>query len=103
VAEAFAERCRAGVKASILLDDHGSGKAPHEIITIMKNGGCQVEFFRRIEAAGILFPWKLLRYNYRSHRRVLVIDGHIGFTGGYGISEAWTGDGRTAEHWGAPM
>jgi len=65
----------------------------------MKNGGCQVEFFRRIEAEGILFPWKLLRYNYRSHRRVLVIDGHIGFTGGYGISEAWTGDGRTPEYW----
>ena len=99
VAEAFAERCRAGVKPSILLDNHGSGNVPPEIITIMKNGGCQVEFFRRIEAEGILFPWKLLRYNYRSHRRVLVIDGHIGFTGGYGISEAWTGDGRTAEHW----
>jgi cardiolipin synthase A/B len=99
LAEAFAERCRAGVKASILLDDHGSGNAPPEIITIMKNGGCQVEFFRRIEAEGILFPWKLLRYNYRSHRRVLVIDGHIGFTGGYGISEAWTGDGRTPEYW----
>src|ERR1043166_8196055 len=39
-AEAFAERCRAGVKANILLDSHGSGKAPAEIIEVMKNGGC---------------------------------------------------------------
>ena len=99
LAQAFAERCRAGVKAAILLDSHGSGQAPSEIIEIMKSGGCHVEFFRRIDAAGIIFPWKLLRYNYRSHRRVLVIDGHIGFTGGYGISESWTGNGRTPEHW----
>ena len=98
-AEAFADRCNAGVKVNILLDSYGSGKTPAEVIAIMKNGGCQVEYFRRIEADGILFPWKLLRYNYRSHRRVLVIDGQIGFTGGYGISEAWTGDGRTPEHW----
>ena len=97
--EAFADRCRAVVKVNILLDSHGSANAPTEIIDIMKNGGCHVEYFRRIEADGILFPWKLLRYNYRSHRRVLVIDGQIGFTGGYGISEAWTGDGRTPEHW----
>jgi cardiolipin synthase A/B len=99
IAQAFAERGRAGVKVHILLDDHGSGSAPADIIDIMKQGGCEVEYFRRIEAAGIVFPWKLLRYNYRSHRRVLVIDGKIGFTGGYGISDAWTGDGRTPDHW----
>ena len=99
LAQAFAERCRAGVKTTILLDSHGSGKVPSEIIATMKDAGCNVEYFRRIEAAGIIFPWKLLRYNYRSHRRVLVIDGRIGFTGGYGISEAWTGNGRMPEHW----
>jgi cardiolipin synthase len=99
LAQAFAERCRAGVKADILLDRHGSGKAPSDIIATMKDAGCHVEYFRRVEAEGIIFPWKLLRYNYRSHRRVLVIDGRIGFTGGYGISEAWTGNGRMLEHW----
>jgi cardiolipin synthase len=99
LAQAFAERCRAGVKADILLDSHGSGKVPSEIIATMKDAGCHVEYFRRIEADGIIFPWKLLRYNYRSHRRVLVIDGQVGFTGGYGISDAWTGNGRTPEHW----
>ena len=98
-AEAFAERCRAGVKANILLDSHGSGSTPAEILGLMREAGCHVEFFRRVEAPSIIFPWKLLRYNYRSHRRVLVIDGKIGFTGGYGISDSWRGDGRTQDHW----
>jgi cardiolipin synthase A/B len=99
LAMAFAERCRAGVKANILLDSHGSNQVPSAFIASMKEAGCHIEYFRRIEADGLIFPWKLLRYNYRSHRRILVIDGRIGFTGGYGISEAWTGDGRTPEHW----
>jgi len=98
-AEAFAGRCRAGVSVNILLDHHGSGKAPSDILKIMKDAGCHVEYFRRVKAEGIIFPWKLLRYNYRSHRRILVIDGRVGFTGGYGISDAWTGNGRTPEHW----
>jgi cardiolipin synthase len=99
MAQAFAERCRAGIKANILLDRHGSGKVPAKVISTMKEAGCHVEYFRRVDADGIIFPWKLLRYNYRSHRRVLVIDGLIGFTGGYGISDAWTGNGRTPKHW----
>lgn len=99
LAQAFADRCRAGVKTTILLDSHGSGKVPSEIIATMKDAGCNVEYFRRVDAEGIIFPWKLLRYNYRSHRRVLVIDGRVGFTGGYGISQAWTGNGRMPEHW----
>jgi cardiolipin synthase len=98
-AEAFAERCRAGVPGHILLDSHGSGKAPGEIIELMKQAGCHVEYFRRVEAPQVIFPWKLLRYNYRNHRRILVLDGQTGFTGGYGISDPWTGDGRTSDHW----
>jgi cardiolipin synthase A/B len=99
LAQAFAERCRVGVKVDILLDRHGSGKVPADIIRTMKDGGCHVEYFRQIEADGIIFPWRLLRYNYRSHRRVLVIDGRIGFTGGYGVSDAWMGNGRMPKHW----
>jgi cardiolipin synthase len=98
-AQAFAERCRAGVKADILLDSHGSGKTPGEIIALMRDAGCHVEFYRRVDPPAIIFPWKLLQYNYRNHRRILVIDGRIGFTGGYGISDAWKGDGRTPKHW----
>jgi cardiolipin synthase len=99
LAEAFAERCREGVAGHILLDSHGSSKAPPEIPKVMREAGCHVEYFRRVDAPQVIFPWKLLRYNYRNHRRVLVIDGRMGFTGGYGISAAWMGDGRTADHW----
>jgi cardiolipin synthase A/B len=98
-AQAFSDRCRAGVRAHILIDNQGSQKIPDQIPAMMRDAGCQVEFFRRVEAQQVFLPWKLLKYNYRNHRRVLVIDGRVGFTGGYGISEAWTGDGRTENHW----
>lgn len=98
-AEAFAERCRAGIKANILLDSHGSGRTPGDILGLMRDAGCEVEFFRPVEVPALLFPWKLLHYNYRNHRRILVIDGRVGFTGGYGISDTWKGDGRTEKHW----
>jgi cardiolipin synthase len=98
-AQAFSDRCRAGVRAHILIDNQGSQNIPAPIPAMMREAGCQVEFFRRVEAQQVFLPWKLLKYNYRNHRRVLVIDGRVGFTGGYGISTAWTGDGRTENHW----
>jgi cardiolipin synthase A/B len=98
LARSFAERCQAGIKAYILLDSHGS-EAPEEIPEMIRKAGCQLEYFRRIRAPQVILPWKLLQYNYRNHRRILVIDGRIGYTGGYGISDAWMGDGRTEDHW----
>lgn len=99
LAEAFAERCRANVQVKILLDSLGSGSLPQDIVDLWKTAGCQLEWFERIKAFQFITPWELLSYNHRSHRRILVIDGKIGFTGGHGVSDAWTGDGRTAEHW----
>ena len=97
--ESFAERCRAGVKTYLLLDSHGTSEVPENIPQILNQAGCQLEFFRRIKAPQVILPWKMLQYNYRNHRRILVIDGRIGFTGGYGISDAWLGDGRTEDRW----
>ena len=96
--ESFAERCRAGVKTYLLLDSHGTSD-PENIPQTLNQAGCQLEFFRRIKAPQVILPWKMLQYNYRNHRRILVIDGRIGFTGGYGISDAWLGDGRTEDRW----
>jgi cardiolipin synthase len=98
LANAFAERCRAGVVVNILIDSHG-GKMPMDIPEIWKNAGCRMEWFRRIKLFQLFTPWSLLSYNYRNHRRILVIDGEIGFTGGHGVDQAWTGDGRTKKHW----
>jgi len=99
IAEALAERCRAGVQVKILLDSLGAGPIPAEIPARWKSAGCQLEWFRPVKVLQFITPWDLFRYNHRSHRRILVIDGTIGFTGGHGVSEAWTGNGRTAEHW----
>ena len=99
IAEAFAELCRAGVEVKILLDSLGSGNIPKDIPDLWKKSGCQLEWFERIKVFQFITPWELLNYNHRSHRRILVIDGKIGFTGGHGVSEAWTGNGRTSERW----
>ena len=98
LARSFAERCEVGVKVYILLDDQGS-KASGATLDTMSGAGCHIEYFRRVRAPQVVLPWKLLQYNYRNHRRILVIDGRIGYTGGYGISDDWLGDGRTENHW----
>ena len=99
LAEAFAERCRAGVTVKLLIDSHGGGKIPPHIPELLAKSGCHLEWFRRIKLFQFITPWELLQYDYRNHRRILVIDGKIGFTGGHGVSDAWTGDGRTEDHW----
>ena len=98
LAQSFADRCRAGIKVYLLLDSHGS-EVPDDLMATLSQGGCKLEFFRRIRAPQVILPWKLLQYNYRNHRRILVVDGRVGFSGGYGISDAWLGDGRTEDHW----
>jgi cardiolipin synthase len=98
LAQALAERCRAGVEGQILLDSHGTN-ASDALLDVMRQAGCKVQLFRRVEAPQVVFIWKLFRYNYRNHRRILVIDGRVGFTGGYGIKDTWKGDGRTEGHW----
>ncbi len=99
LAAAFAERCRAGLTVKLLLDSHGGGKIPKDIPQLLTDAGCQLEWFRRVRLFQFITPWELLNYNYRNHRRILVIDGILGFTGGHGVAEEWTGDGRTDEKW----
>ena len=99
LAEAFAERCRAGLSVILLLDSHGGGKIPEDIPQLLTDSGCQLEWFRRVRLFQFITPWELLNYNYRNHRRILVIDGTLGFTGGHGVAEEWTGDGRTDGKW----
>lgn len=99
LAEAFAERCRAGLTVKLLLDSHGGGKIPADIPQLLSDSGCQLEWFRRVRLFQFITPWELLNYNYRNHRRILVIDGTLGFTGGHGVAEEWTGDGRTDGKW----
>jgi cardiolipin synthase len=92
-AEALAERCRAGVGVKVLLDAFGALGIPYEQQSLLQTSGCDVAFFRPLTHALIG------RYNNRDHRRILVVDGRIGFTGGAGTSDKWMGDGATDGHW----
>jgi cardiolipin synthase len=91
--DAFAERCRAGVSVHILLDGFGALGISGDSKARLRDAGCALAFFRPL---WIPFP---ARANHRNHRRALVVDGRIGFTGGAGLSDKWAGDGRSPDHW----
>ena len=99
IADALADRCRAGVRAHILLDGFGTSQMPTEYRDTMTRAGCQVATFRPLSPLSLLAAVGFGRANKRNHRRILVVDGRVGFTGGSGISPKWTGDGRTKGHW----
>jgi cardiolipin synthase A/B len=91
---AFVERCKAGVRVAILLDAHGSDGLPERYIQDLRDAGCiLVPDFRPLRL------WSLERTNKRNHRRIMVIDGLVGFTGGYGVDDTWSGNGRTEGRW----
>jgi cardiolipin synthase len=94
--EALAERCRAGVRTHLLLDSFGSMGMPGEYGETLRQAGCRLVFFRPINPLKVD---RLDRVNNRNHRRILVADGTVGFTGGSGVSRKWMGDGRTEGHW----
>jgi len=89
-AMALADRARRGVKVHVLLDGVGcncvNGDAPRE----MAGAGVELEIYHVANFA---------RANHRTHRKLLVIDGVIGFTGGVGIADEWDGDAGSPEDW----
>lgn len=94
IVEAFVERCGAGVRITILLDAHGSADLPDHYVNALRSAGCViVPNFRPLRF------WNPDRTNKRNHRRIMVVDGRVGFTGGYGVDDTWKGDGRTEGHW----
>ena len=91
--EALAERCRAGVGVNVLVDAIGSSGMPKEQQKTLAASGCHFARYKPVR------PLTIKRVNHRNHRRVLVVDGRVGFTGGTGIGQQWTGDGRQEGHW----
>jgi cardiolipin synthase len=92
-AQALTERARAGVKVHLMLDWLGSEKITPQILTEMKEAGVEVERYHA------LHWYSLGKLNNRTHRKVLIVDGKIGFTGGVGIADEWTGHGQDPDHW----
>ena len=91
--EALSERARAGVKVHVLLDWVGSAKMDKPMLDALKAAGVQVERYHPPSWTG------LGKLNNRTHRKLLVVDGRVGFTGGVGIAPAWTGQGQDPDHW----
>lgn len=83
VRDALVERARAGVKVRLLLDALGSGRASRQFLAPLRAVGGEVAFFHRFRLRRLWSP----RLNLRNHRKVVVIDGAIGFTGGINISD----------------
>ena len=91
--DAMRERARAGVRVMFLLDAFGSAKLSDEYLDSLKQAGVEVAKFRPVN-------WYALEKAYaRSHIRVIVIDGRIGYTGGFGMDDKWLGGGRSEDEW----
>jgi cardiolipin synthase len=93
VAEALAERAQAGVTVNVILDAQGTSKMGSENLERLHSAGVNVVKYHSIVW---LDP---RRFNNRSHRKLLVIDGKIGFVGGVGVADEWLGNGESPEHW----
>jgi cardiolipin synthase len=92
-ADALAERARAGCHVRVLVDAVGAARMNPLLSRKMRQAGVEVERFRP--------PWlrSPFTHNHRTHRKVLVVDDRVGFTGGVGIASEWEGDARTPDEW----
>jgi cardiolipin synthase A/B len=93
LAAAIAAKAREGVTVRMLLDASGSSKMDDALIDMLRDAGVKFERFRTFRI------WNIGRINSRTHRRVVVIDGHIGYTGGHGIGGDWAGEAETGGTW----
>lgn len=92
-AHALAARARSGVRVRVILDGFGSLPMRDDLIEEMRTAGVVVERFRPI------VRWKFWESDHRTHRKILVCDETVGFTGGVGIAEEWEGDARNPTEW----
>jgi cardiolipin synthase A/B len=92
-ARALAAKAAAGLPVKILLDAVGSSTIGRDILEILKKSGCQVEWYHPLNW------YNLNRLNNRTHRKSLIIDGRVAFTGGAGIADHWMGCAADERHW----
>jgi cardiolipin synthase len=92
-AEALSERARAGVKVHVLIDWVGSTRVDRDLVFEMREAGVEVRMYHPLRW------YNLGRLNNRTHRKLLIVDGRLGFTGGVGIAPQWCGDAQDPEHW----
>jgi len=94
--DALVDRANAGVKVHVLLDWVGSAKMNPQLFDVMKQAGVEVERFQEPRLVNVN------KLNNRTHRKLLVVDGRVAYTGGVGIADQWQGNARNAEQWRDP-
>jgi cardiolipin synthase A/B len=92
-ADALAQKSRSGVKVKLLLDAVGASAIGEEILQTLQAGKCEIAWFNPIRW------YSIGRFNHRTHRKSLIIDGRVAFTGGAGIADHWTGHAQDPGHW----
>jgi cardiolipin synthase len=93
IAKALEERARAGVHVKLMVDWAGSIKMDGALLDEMRKAGIDVQQYRPLKW------YNLGRLNNRTHRKLLVVDGRLGFTGGVGIADQWEGNAQDPDHW----
>lgn len=91
--EALGERAAAGVKVNAILDAQGTNKLGIKNLNRLREAGVEV-----VKYHSVLW-WDLRRFNDRTHRKLLIVDGKTAFIGGVGIANEWTGHAQSPEHW----
>lgn len=92
-AEALSAAAHRGVQVRLVLDAVGTSSMDPALVDQMEDAGCEVALFNPVRW------YSLGRFNNRTHRKVLVVDGRTGFTGGVGVAQEWTGDAEDSDHW----
>lgn len=92
-ADALKERRQTGVAVHVMLDWAGSAKMDDRLLDELVDAGIEVERYHALRW------YSIARLNNRTHRKLLVVDGRIGFTGGVGIADQWQGHAQDPEHW----
>jgi len=92
-ADALIERAQAGIPVHVMLDWIGADKISPRLVRRMQDAGIEVQRYHAVR-------WYTLgRLNNRTHRKVLIIDGAVSFTGGVGIADQWSGRAQDPDHW----
>lgn len=92
-ADALSERARNGVSVKVMIDWAGSIKMEDSLLQTLEGAGVEVHQYRPLKW------YNIGRLNNRTHRKLLVVDGRIGFTGGVGIADIWEGQAQDPDHW----
>jgi cardiolipin synthase len=91
--ELLSRKAREGVKVRLLIDAMGSSGGDEDNLKRLADAGVQLSVYCKPKW------WNLRRFNHRTHRKLLIVDGVIGYTFGHGIGDQWLGDGEDEHHW----